>query len=506
MFNCCPDLRDCVCGCFAIWHGSRWHKHQRHNSSDTTWTLANSPYTLTGNVLVNNGVTLTIQAGVQVYLGNYYLEVNGTLNASGTTTDEIQFISVGDGLQGLDIPSNGVILFTSASSSWNGQTNSGCIIENAFISSTQPIPTVNIDGSSPEINNCTIINTGGQRSIWISNGAPVISNNTITSNFAGITVNLGTSTALISDNDISGCSVGIEIYGGSPIVEGNLIIDNTGSEGSGDGGIRINYSGTNPLIRNNTITENSVGLNLLASPSPTIFYNNIQDNSNYDIYLNYGEDATTSNNINATYNWWGTTNTQAINQTIYDFKDNFNLGNVTFVPFLTAPNTQAPTYIDASAGAGGSVSPSGVVSVNYGGSQTFTITPNSGYYIVDVLVNGSSVGAVSTYTVQGIDAATTISTTFAPNPTPTPSPSPTQAPTATPNPTPTSTPSPTSTATATPTPTSTSTPASTVTPNHPSSVLPQNPTSIYEILIAALVVLIVAFVVVIAVFMRGKRR
>jgi hypothetical protein len=30
-------------------------------SSDTTWTEANSPYNLTGNVLVNNGVTLAIQ-------------------------------------------------------------------------------------------------------------------------------------------------------------------------------------------------------------------------------------------------------------------------------------------------------------------------------------------------------------------------------------------------------------------------------------------------------------
>ena len=35
-------------------------------SSDTTWSLANSPYTLTGNVLVTSGVTLTIEAGVTV--------------------------------------------------------------------------------------------------------------------------------------------------------------------------------------------------------------------------------------------------------------------------------------------------------------------------------------------------------------------------------------------------------------------------------------------------------
>ena len=34
-------------------------------SSDATWTQANSPYSLTGNVLVDTGVTLTIQAGAR---------------------------------------------------------------------------------------------------------------------------------------------------------------------------------------------------------------------------------------------------------------------------------------------------------------------------------------------------------------------------------------------------------------------------------------------------------
>ena len=38
---------------------------------------------------------------------------------------------------------------------------------------------------------------------------------------------------------------------------------------------------------------------------------------------------------------------------------------------------------------------SGTTGVSYGGSQVFTITPNVGYYIVDVVVNGNSVGAVS---------------------------------------------------------------------------------------------------------------
>jgi len=71
--------------------------------------------------------------------------------------------------------------------------------------------------------------------------------------------------------------------------------------------------------------------------------------------------------------------------------------------------------ITASAGGNGTISPSGVVSVNYGGSQSFAITPNTGYHVADVLVNGSSVGAVTSYTFNNVTANHTISATFAIN-------------------------------------------------------------------------------------------
>ena len=60
-------------------------------NSDTTWTKAESPYTLTGPVAVNLGVKLTIQPGAAVNLNGFYIQVNGTLTAIGTSTDQIQF-------------------------------------------------------------------------------------------------------------------------------------------------------------------------------------------------------------------------------------------------------------------------------------------------------------------------------------------------------------------------------------------------------------------------------
>ena len=68
--------------------------------------------------------------------------------------------------------------------------------------------------------------------------------------------------------------------------------------------------------------------------------------------------------------------------------------------------------ITASAGAGGTISPSGVTTVNYNASQTYTITPSSGYVILDVKVDGVSQGAITTYTFAGVSTNRTISATF----------------------------------------------------------------------------------------------
>ena len=70
--------------------------------------------------------------------------------------------------------------------------------------------------------------------------------------------------------------------------------------------------------------------------------------------------------------------------------------------------------IRASAGTGGSITPSGSVSVRTGHDQTFTITPDRGYAIADVKVDGRSVGAVRSYTFQNISSAHTIEVSFVP--------------------------------------------------------------------------------------------
>ncbi|HXB01483.1 MAG TPA: chitobiase/beta-hexosaminidase C-terminal domain-containing protein [Opitutaceae bacterium] len=79
----------------------------------------------------------------------------------------------------------------------------------------------------------------------------------------------------------------------------------------------------------------------------------------------------------------------------------------------TAPGGSPTTFtITASAGANGSISPSGGVVVNQGANQSFTITPNSGYNVSSVTVDGSGQGAITSYTFSNVQANHTISATF----------------------------------------------------------------------------------------------
>ena len=100
--------------------------------------------------------------------------------------------------------------------------------------------------------------------------------------------------------------------------------------------------------------------------------------------------------------------------------DGVNAGTVTNYTFvnvrenhtISASFSRLTYSISASAGAGGTISPSGTKQVTYGGSQTYTITAASGYEIDHVMVDGRSVGSVGTYTFSNVTESHTIAATF----------------------------------------------------------------------------------------------
>ncbi len=345
-------------------------------NSDTVWTKTGSPYSFTGSVGISQGVTLTVEPGATVNLGSYYLRVNGTLTAKGTSSDKITF-------------NGGQITLSSLSNGWSEQTQSGCIIQNAVLSQTTisasnaiKVDRSDIHGeisvaSSILTNNVITGNINSQSSTITDNSvkgdivlgtlslggmggsveSSIVSRNTVEGTISsGSTEN----TPIISDNTVSkggisctgycsvrnnyvhDCERGIGLYtlrvfGGwvscYATVENNLVVDNVK-------GIVIDLrtgTGDNlPNIQANTISGNTIGISLEDRPA-RIQNNNIQNNTNYNFYLD------TANGIDVSNNWWGTTDESAISQSIYDSKNNINMGTVTFKPILSAPNPDAPT-------------------------------------------------------------------------------------------------------------------------------------------------------------------
>jgi hypothetical protein len=101
--------------------------------------------------------------------------------------------------------------------------------------------------------------------------------------------------------------------------------------------------------------------------------------------------------------------------------DGTSVGAVNSYKFtnVTANRTISATFaidthmITATAGEHGTITPSGAVPVNHGADQTFTIAPATNYHVADVLVDGTSVGAVNSYKFTNVTANRTISATFA---------------------------------------------------------------------------------------------
>ncbi len=82
-------------------------------------------------------------------------------------------------------------------------------------------------------------------------------------------------------------------------------------------------------------------------------------------------------------------------------------------PPPSTPTTPTNCIITATAGEGGNIYPSGGVIVDKGKSQSFTIIPDEGYWIEDVLVDDESVGVVENYTFENVQQNHTIHVTFA---------------------------------------------------------------------------------------------
>jgi len=338
-------------------------------SADENWNLAGSPYTLNANLLVAPGVTLTIQSGVTVNFGNYFLWVNGTMILQPGTTLNMGILGEGMRVNGIlksegtvinPIHINGAALghnfpqpfYSYSSVTFSPGSSSGTTIEYTeftqsyleisssmkFQYNNMPNGSIIVHGGSPNILG-NIIHDG----LSVAGGSPTITNNTLGAvSFynldnpgnavfqnnhiqGGLTLYAEWQHLLVQGNTISGASMGIQILT---------------SQSAEYFDARM-YQNSQTIIQYNTITGNQIGIYAPISYAPTIINNNIYGNQvNFKLGTFGGVPA--SGNISVINNYWGTTDEATIRQSIYDYNNDFTLGHVNFVPFLTSPVSGAP--------------------------------------------------------------------------------------------------------------------------------------------------------------------
>jgi hypothetical protein len=346
-------------------------------STNTTWTKAGSPYNVTGNLLVNSGVTLTVDPGVIVnFSSSKKLTIDGIVLAIGTITDSITFTGT----------------------SWNGiTTNSGAngsrfkysIIENTT-GNTEEVR-INLYGTTI-IERCRVSNTN--QGIMAYNSSQILYSKIYKSQCFGLYLE-SNSTAI--GNDISylnGCNNSINVNNGSTFSKNKV------SNLSGEWGVRV-YSGG--IVEGNTFIAGTNGGNTSAifcqggigggggGGLTYIRYNKFDGFKNNiliardDVIVNGnsfigGMDLSTQRNIrtqsgfsgtnirvDATSNYWRNVTALNIPNSIEDYNDDYTLqGNVDYSTPLSYHHPLAPIS-----------SPNNIVKKIVGTSVVLTWTANT---------------------------------------------------------------------------------------------------------------------------------
>ena len=251
-------------------------------ASDTVWTLAGSPYIVTGNVLVQSGVQLIIEPGVQVrFNADRALQIDGELVAQGTGDTPIIFTSN----VGTSPGDWGYILFSDSSTdaTYDGSGNylNGSIIQYAIIeyaggANVSDNGAVRISASSPCIDHNTIrYNQANGVHVWNNAGPHITYNSIVDNGVVGVVNALGISvwesTATISYNTVArntNTGIGFRVYNNG-IISYNTVFDNAGMGISNYGSATIN---------NNTVFGNTgTGISISYGPH-TVSDNVVRDN------------------------------------------------------------------------------------------------------------------------------------------------------------------------------------------------------------------------------------
>jgi len=251
-------------------------------AQDTIWSLTDSPYVVSKDIVVSSGVTLTIEPGVEIrFGGDFSLRVEGRLLAYGDENNTITFTS------NRDQPKAG---------DWNATKFVGtelsvltyCVMQYA----KSPIA---VEDSMVTIENCELAHNS-ESGIYVTGDTQVIINkNRISSSKNGIalagnwTSGVSITENIVMNNSESGIGLRANNYGALVILNNVLSANKRGFLVSGQ---------PSTYITGNSISYNEIGLFYTAGTNHVAEYNDIYGNE-------LGMDASSDATVNAEHNYWG---------------------------------------------------------------------------------------------------------------------------------------------------------------------------------------------------------
>ncbi len=352
-------------------------------SGNTTWSK-DYLYIVTSNVLVPNGVRLTIEPGTVIrFEQNRYLRVDGELVAIGTPDNPIVFTS------NLEAPQQGSyqgIKFTDSAVSAQfdsaGNYLSGSTIQYAdvaFAGGTEMGGDgggIFVEGCSPYFAHNKIHDNATGGLVLVGSDAMVEYNHVYNNGgIGGLRLHSFSGVARFNllDNNYTERAGGIYVDNSTGIIENNIICRNYSSDNDGGGGMFV--SGSHALIRHNVFFENqneyfsgalsfsyedastfefntvinNRGGIAVGNSKPTIRFNNILHNHQpgfpYELQQHIPFGGSPSQDFLASNNYWGTTEKDSLAKWIWDFYDDFDLGKVNYDSALTDPVKEAPGFL-----------------------------------------------------------------------------------------------------------------------------------------------------------------
>ncbi len=317
--------------------------------TNTTWTTASSPYIVTGNITLFTGANLTIQPGVLVKFGRGFSIAVGTSSiiAQGTPTDSITFTSdssspyqgIYSGIDLSGVASSAIFTYCNffyANNGINSYATTEVVKHCAFKSNYSGITlssSINIDScyfsenrygiwapNSDTIGNCTFIhNSFGLLTVSFC----LVQNCQISSNNFGVSNYWGEYSNFKNCQILSNISYGI-------LTAGEDTIENCQINNNGIGFVDSLNSYHPAFVYYNSISNNNIGIEYY---NDSLFCNSICNNTVYNIV---NENSFSTNRF-ITNNYWCTSDSTMISNSIYDGYDNPSLGLLLFYPFDLTP-------------------------------------------------------------------------------------------------------------------------------------------------------------------------